>query len=449
MDGFRHVPRSACSGVLWPALTDDESARMLALQYQFEQTQWWPQEKLAEMQLQQFRSVFAHAVATVPYYRERFAPWRSGIESWERYRELPVSSRADVQQAGSDMHSSESPPAHGPLMKTESSGSTGRPLVTLGSAWTQMMWHALLLRDHLWQGRDLGGKLAAIRSFAEPGRAGNWGAATAAFTTGEAVVRGLSEDIDEQLRWLVQEDPEYLLAYATNMQALAARSLELSLRLPKLRQVRTYGEMLRPDARRIVREAWGVAIVDSYSSEELGNIALQCPQSGNYHVQAESLIVEVLDESGKPCPPGTIGQLFVTTLQNFSMPLIRYASGDFAEVAGPCACGRGLPALSRIIGRQRNMLVRSDGVRHWPSFPMQAWKDVAPVRQIQLVQDAIDHITVHVVMPRDFEGEEAQRLTAALQQCLRHPFRITLVRVNAIAAGAGGKYEDFVSLLVP
>jgi len=181
---------SALSGVTWPAIPSVENARMLALQYQFEQTQWWPPQQLAEMQLLQFRSVFAHALATVPYYRERFAPWSSGISGWEQYRELPISSRAEVQQAGTDMHSKAPPPAHGPLMKTESSGSTGRPLLTLGSAWTQMMWHALLLRDHLWHGREFSGKLAAIRNRATPGRLDNWGSATAVFRTGPLRCQG-------------------------------------------------------------------------------------------------------------------------------------------------------------------------------------------------------------------------------------------------------------------
>jgi phenylacetate-CoA ligase len=441
--------RSALPGMVWPAIPEDESARMLALQFQFDQSQWWPPEQIAAMQLRQFASIYAHALATVPYYRQRFESSRSEISGWPQYRELPLSTRQEIQQAGTALHSTAPPPAHGPLVRTESSGSTGRPLVTLGSAWTQLVWHALLLRDHLWHGRDLGGKLAAIRSSAELARVDNWGRATEAFATGPAVVRGISVDIDEQLRWLAQEDPDYLLAHATNIQALAVRSLELGIRLPKLKQARTYGEMLRPEARDIVREAWGVGIADSYSSEELGNIALQCPAGENYHVQDESLIVEVLDESGAPCQPGAVGQIVVSTLQNFSMPLIRYASGDFAEVAEPCACGRGLTTLRRVVGRQRNMLLRPDGVRYWPSFPVQKWGGTAPVRQIQLVQDAIDHVEARVVMPRDFSGDELPRFITALQECLGYPFRISCRRVDMIAPGAGGKYEDFVSLLVP
>jgi phenylacetate-CoA ligase len=444
MSVSRLVPRSVCAGVAWPALPDDRSAQMLALQYQFGQSQWWPVERLQDLQLQQFAQVFRHAVTTVPYYRERFAPWAAGITSWEQYRALPVSTRRDVQQAGADMHSAVVPPSHGAVITTQSSGSTGSPLVTRGTAWTQLLWHALLLRDHLWHGRDLRGKLAAIRSKTEDGTVPNWGPATAAFQTGLSVVRSLSADLDEQVRWLVEEDPDYVLSFATNLHALAARSLELGLRLPRLKQARTYGETLQPDARNVVRAAWGVEIADSYSSEELGYIALQCPEHEHYHVQAESLIVEVLGESGAPCAPGTIGRVVVSTLHNFAMPLLRYASGDYAVAGTTCSCGRGLPVLTRIAGRQRNILLRPDGVRYWPSFPFSAWEGIGSVLQIQLVQDAIDHIEARFVMTRDFSGDEADRMVIALQQCLGYPFRITLRRMAQIPRGTGDKYEDFI-----
>jgi len=432
----------------WPAIPNDDGARMLALQFQFEQSQWWSLAQLQAHQLRQFAQVFNHAVRTVPYYRQRFSQWSaSGVASWEHYRELPISPRREVQQAGSTMHSVAVPPAHGARIQTESSGSTGSPLVTLGTAWTQLMWHALLLRDHLWHGRDLRGKLVAIRSKTSEVHLPAWGPATAAFVTGPSAVRGLSANLDEQLQWLVRENPDYFISYATNVQALAVRSRELGIRLPQLKQVRTFGEMLRPDARDVVRDAWGVEIADSYSSEELGYIALQCPVSGHYHVQSENLIVEVLDQNGAPCAPGEIGEVVVSTLHNFAMPLIRYASGDFAEMAEPCACGRGLPALRRIVGRQRNMVVRPDGVRHWPSFPSEAWREIAPIAQIQLIQDALDHVAVRLVTPRPLSADEHAQLTVALQECLNYPFNISFQRVDAIPRGAGGKYEDFVSQL--
>lgn len=436
--------RSAVDGMVWPAISNPDAARMLALQYQFEQSQWWPVERLRDLQLQQFAQVFRHAVATVPYYRERFSPWAAGIASWEQYRALPLCTRRDIQQAGNDMHSTAPPPGHGALVTTQSSGSTGTPLVTRGTAWTQLLWHALLLRDHLWHRRDFSGKLAAIRTKTEDYRAPGWGAATTAFVTGPSVVRSLAASLDDQLRWLADENPDYLLSFTTNLQALASRSLELGVRLPQLRQVRAYGEMLRPETRGIVREAWGVELVDSYSSEELGYIALQCPECEHYHVQAENLIVEILDDNGAPCAPGETGQVVVSTLHNFAMPLLRYASGDYAEVGMPCACGRGLPVLTRIVGRQRNMLLRLDGTRYWPSFPFESWANIAPIEQFQVIQHERDHVELRVVAPRDLTSAECDAMLAALRKALDCDYRMTLVRLTQIPRAAGDKYEDFI-----
>jgi phenylacetate-CoA ligase len=436
--------RSAVAGVVWPAIPDDHAARMLTLQLQLEQSQWLPVEKLRGRQLRQFDAAFRHAVKTVPYYRERFAARIAGVSGWEEYRRLPVSTRRDVQDAGSAMHSEAPPPEHGAVVVTESSGSTGSPLVTRGTAWTQMLWQGFLLRDHLWHRRDLAGKLVAIRSKTSEQRLPGWGPATAPFATGPSVVRGLSSDLDEQLQWLVAENPDYLLSLATNLQALAERSLQLGIRLPLLKQARTYAESLRPEARAIVRQAWGVEIADSYSSEELGYLALQCPQGEHYHVQAESVILEVLNEAGHPCAPGEIGQIVVSTLHNFAMPLLRYASGDYAEVGEPCACGRGLPVLQRIIGRQRNMLLRPDGARYWPSFASSVWRELAPVSQFQVVQTARDVLEFRFVAPRDLSDEEGGRLVGALHEALGFTYRTTLLRMPEIPRARGGKYEDFI-----
>src|SRR5262249_44931895 len=139
-----------------------------------------------------------------------------------------------------------------------------------------------------------------------------WGAPVdLIYRTGPSAVLDISTDIDEQIRWLRERDPDYLVAFATNVHRLAGRCLELGVRFGKLREARTYGEMLRPDTREIVRTAWGVEVVDCYSSEELGYIALQCPGREHYHVQAENLLVEVLRDDGTPCAAGETGRMVV------------------------------------------------------------------------------------------------------------------------------------------
>ena len=222
-------------------------------------------------------------------------------------------------------------------------------------------------------------------------------------------------------------------------------ALDRGIRPARLRGLGSFGEALPDDLRALCQQVWGVSVADVYSCEEAGYIALQCPQvPQHYHVQAENLLVEVLDAAGRPCAAGDTGEVVLTTLHNFAMPLIRYAIGDYAQVGPPCACGRGLPVLQRIHGRARNLLRLPDGSRHWPSFPAQDWLAIAPVRQFRLRQTDAACIEVDLVTARPLGAAEADRLRRMLQGRLGHAFRIVLHPVADIPRAPGGKFEDFV-----
>jgi len=445
------LPHSTVPGIGWPAVPPPVGASMLAMQFQLQQSQWLPPEVLRERQLQQLAPVLRHAHETVPFYRQRFAAARfdprSGFASAAFFR-LPLLTRADIQSAGDALATKQLPPDHGKSLIFGSSGSTGEPIKVLGSEVTHFFGSALTLRDHLWHRRDLSGKLAAIRTMVESATMQGWGPATdAVYSTGPSAMLSISNDIGVQLAWLVEQNPDYLLSHPSNVLALARRCLETGTRIENLREVRTFGETLPPDLRNMCRRAWGVPVTDVYSAEEVSTIALQCPEHEHYHVQAENLLVEIIDAEGLPCAPGQVGRVVITTLHNFVMPLIRYANGDYAEVGEPCPCGRGLPVLKRIMGRQRNMLILPDGTQHWPSFPAEIWADIAPIRQIQLVQHSLRQIGVNLVIDQPLMPEQQQRFIRALQESLGYPFEIELRHVQQIERGANCKYEGFISLI--
>ena len=90
--------------------------------------------------------------------------------------------------------------------------------------------------------------------------------------------------------------------------------------------------------------------------------------------------VEIVDDAGRPVPPGTEGNIVVTCLTNYAMPLLRYRLGDFAELGSDCSCGRGLPVLKRILGRERNsVLIAPSGERFWPVFGTHRFSRIAPI----------------------------------------------------------------------
>ena len=440
--------RSACPGIAWPAAPGADGAQALALQFQLELSQWYRPEQLQELQFRQLDALLRHAHATVPYYRERWSGiYDPGVPlTLERFSRLPVLTRRALQNEFEALKSASPPPEHGAPVETRSSGSTGMPVRVLKTPLSDLVWQGIMLREQLWHGRDLAGTLAVIRRTVEQQESRGWGGSIdAVASTGRAVLLSIATEAAAQLSWLEQHQPDYLLTYPSNVAELARLALERGTRLTRLREVLTIGEVVAPEHRALCRQAWNVPIVDAYSAEEAGYMALQCPGSEHYHVQAESALVEILDTRGKPCAPGQAGLVVVTPLHAFAMPLVRYVVGDYAEPGPPCSCGRGLPVLNRVMGRTRNTLVLENGERYWPFFGTHRFTDLAPIVQHQFVQKTHGVIEARLMTARPLTPEEEQRFTAHVQARLPAPFEIRIAYVREIPRGAGGKYEDLVS----
>lgn len=441
-------PRSAVSGLAWPALPDSVGASLLAMHYQLAQSEWWPAPRLQVTAFRQLAVLLRHARATVPGYAQRLAglPLDTPEALAAHWQQVPLLRRADVQAQGEALHSRAVPADHGRVIEYHTSGSTGRPLRGLETELSHFFFGALNLREHLWQRRDVRGTFAAIRTRVDDARLSGWGRAVeAVFETGPALTLPIHTPIDRQLDWLLANDPDYLLTHPSNLRGLLLEARARGVRPERLRGLGSFGEQLPADLRALCNEVWGLPLADVYSCEEAGYIALQCPQAPeHYHVQAENLLVEVLDAHGEPCPPGASGEVVLSTLHNFAMPLIRYAIGDFAEVGPACPCGRGLPVLRRIHGRSRNLLRLPDGSRHWPSFPAEDWLAIAPVRQFRLRQTAAARIEVDLVTARRLTAAEQDALVHMLQRRLGYPFEVVLRPAADIRRGPGGKFEDFV-----
>jgi phenylacetate-CoA ligase len=441
---------SRLPGVHWPTMPDAAAAQALALVFQLERTQWLPVQELQALQLRQLSITLAHAVNTVPFYRQRLTPlWSPQTAlTWDMFKRFPLLTRRHLQDHHAELISSAPPAQHGGAGLIHTSGSTGAPVSVLRTVLDGLFWKAFTLREHQWHRRDLGAKLSAIRQGLGEEESDNWGAATdGVFRTGPSSTLPVSRDIETQLRWLEAQQPAYLMTHPSNLAALARHCIDHGIRMPFLREARTRGEALAADLRELCREAWGIPVVDMYSSNECGYIALQCPETDHYHGMAEGLLVEVIDDEGRACEPGQTGRIVVSTLHNFAMPLIRYEIGDLAEVGAPCVCGRGLPVLTRIMGRVRNMLVLPGGGKCWPAFGLRGLPGDFPVKNFQFVQREIDLIEARLVASRKLTPDEEVLLRRQLLTRLPDVFRFTFSYCDEIPRGAGGKFEDFISEL--
>ncbi len=449
------IPKSAIFGAGWPAIPDLAGARLLAMQYQLERSQWWPPEELRDRQLYQLSILLRHARRTVPYYFEILpdvGPQKPLTH--DAWLKIPLLTRQDVLHKKNLLVSNSIPPSHGQVREVSSSGSTGRPVVTLKTELEGFYWRSITLREHLWHRRDFSGNLAVIRSLNMlapdvPARQPGWGSSTdPVYDMGSISLLDIGTATEQQAQWLTRENPDYLLTYPTNLRELIR---QVERRPDKLKEVRTFGESLPDGLRENVREAWGIKLVDMYSAQEIGYMGLQCPDHAHYHTQPEHVVVEVLRENGTPCQAGEVGRVVVTNLHNFAMPLIRYEILDYAEVGAPCPCGRGLPVLKRILGRTRNLLTLPDGSRHMPKTTGATVRasQVAPVEQIQVIQHSVEMVEIKLAVARKLQASEEQSVIGIFQEALGHPFKIELTCVDHIPRSSGGKFEDFISHVAP
>ena len=442
----------------FPKLGNSMNMAITAALTQMENSQWWPEEQIKEAQFGQLFQLLKYAIKTVPYYKNFPVP-NSPQELQCTWQDLPILERGNITGEGGDLLSKSPPKSHGQIKTQFTSGSTGQPIAVKNTQLSRVFWRAFTTRDHIWHGRNPAWKLGHIRiakkGVAEyPGTVGKgWGALKgkdALIETGPIAGLNINTKVEEQAEWLLRNEPDFLITYPSVVQKLAEHCLKQGIRPTNLKQVETISEVLTDKVRHLVDQAFGVKIVDLYSTRELGYLGLQCPENNHYHVQSEGIYLEVVDEQGHACPAGVPGKIVVTPLHNFAMPLIRYAVGDYGVIGDPCSCGRGLPVLKSILGRERNRLRQPDGEYRWIALSAQAYGEmltIAPIREYQIVQASLDELVLNVAVDVDLSTDQIKTLSLWAQKSLPFAGKVTVIGHDELKRSANGKLELFQSLI--
>lgn len=411
-----------------------------------------PAAALAEIQSTALGTLIPHHVRHTPSFSARLQ--RAGLSartlnSVEALASLPPLTRRDVQNLGASFYSRQVPAEHQPVGTTMTSGSTGEPVKVRKSSQCRLYWAANTARDHRWNGRDVNGRLLSIRSTIHERVEGNWGFPMASLgPTGPALGLPTAMDLADHVRGVDEFQPNVLLLFPNVLDGLLDEWERRGSWPTSLRHIKTIGETVRDELREKVRRICNLAVEDSYSSQEFGVIATQCVAGGLYHVMSESVIVEVLDADGKPCPAGVSGRIVLTDLRNLASPMIRYEIGDIGVRGEHCRCGLQLPTLQRILGRHRNLLTRPDGSRRYLLAGFQQFHKVAPVLQFRFIQHSLNEIELIVHTRTELTPDQTAGLISIVQAALDYPFEVRITRSpEPLQRSAGGKFEEFISRL--
>ncbi len=406
-----------------------------------ERTQFDPPEVIRARQLAAVQKQLWHAWNTVPYYR---AAWtKAGVHPSD-VRELtdlaafPILTKADIRRHHRDLLSSACDIRRCRVKTT--SGSTGVPL-TIYCDDAAMHWKAACtIRSDQWSGYRLGQRVAKVwgnpeyRHFGLKGRLRNYFFDRAIYLD---TLQLTDERIAAFARAIRRHRPGLIFGHAHSLYLLACTLQKRGLLDIRPNGIIATAMMLHDWQRVVIEEVLGCPVTNRYGCEEVSLIACECEYHHGLHINADSLYTEVTRD----------GHLLLTDFVNSAMPLIRYQVGDVVVPSlRRCRCGRGLPLLERIEGRDADYVVTPAGHLISGISLTENFANLIPgTAQVQIVQESITQLRIRLVADDGFNETSRAQVAELVYRTFGAGVHHEVELVDAIPPEASGKYRFCIS----
>ena len=422
-----------------------EGPRFERVLKELERSQWLSADELADLQFRQMREVVENAIAHVPYYTSLFKQHNlsmADITTMEDFSKIPILTRAEIDAAPKKFLADN---VHGLKIAGHTSGTTGAALTVFHNLSAVNQEHAHIWRQLQWAGFRKGQKRAWIRGdtvvplntlegpFWRYNRPDNM-LMMSSYHFSEANAQGYIDALEKFDPVLIQAAPSSI-NYLANF--LDAHNRDYQGK--SLVAIVTSSETLPEEQRTVNERRFGCRVYDWYGSLERVAAIGTCEQ-GRYHVISDYSYMELL-----PKGDGT-AEIVGTNFHNAVMPLIRYKTNDSVELEvdhSSCPCGRQFPTVKKVMGRMDDYIKLPDG-RSMPMMSHTIMKHVT-VAESQVIQNALDHITIKVVPFVTFTAEDEAIVIRTAHEKLGGDMKVTVEVVDTIPRTKGGKLRAVIS----
>jgi phenylacetate-CoA ligase len=425
--------------------------RTLSWLAEYERDQWLAPEQIAALQWTRLKQLLAHCYRDVPYYREQ---WRAlgvtpdDIRSLDDYAKLPLLTRDDMRTHDevlkADSHRDN-------LLYKATGGTTGEPVRLGYTRESNDRRQAAMWRGYAWAGSRMGRRTLYL-----------WGAIgkhsrtqeikdklfNAAFGRRMLNSFHMSEsNMADYAKAVDDYRPEILVGYVGALVRLAEWLVATGRRVHRPQAVLCCAETLHTFQREIIEQAFDCKAYNTYGCREVMLIAAECEHRNGLHINADHLLVELAKPEHGTLDPNT-GEVVITDLSNYGMPLLRYVNGDMATAATtPCPCGRGLPLLARVDGRVLDLIRTSDGHTLPGEFFPALMGTIGGVAGFQLVQRQLDRLDLTVARGKTFSDDTLAQIHREIRNVLGENIEINCQLVDEIPLTRSGKTRLTISEL--
>ncbi len=419
-----------------------------------ESTQWWTREQIERYQLDKLKRILVYALENVPYYQENFKPYEKliyNLQSLSELGALPLLTKENVRRYFTSLQNSS---FKGRTLTDSTSGSTGDPMRFIHDRSAGAFARALLYREHRWHNLDIGEKEARFYGMPMDSRI-KFREKIKDFLMNRKRfgVYDLSENSLKQYVEIINKyQPPYIYGYTSAIFELINFMKNHGLHFIDnfLRAVIVTSEVLVEEQRTLMESYLNVPVINEYGCSEFGIIAAECPHHG-LHISAENLVIEIVRD-GVPVKSGESGEVVITGLNNYAMPLIRYKIGDVASFSErACSCGRGLPLLERIEGRVNNMVVTPEGkissgfVFYYMSRSL--IENNGGIKKFRIIQDKVDRLIFQIVRDTNFSERDLQAIVRMTHKFLSPKIQVDFEFYPELPHRTDGKIQYFISKL--
>jgi len=411
-----------------------------------EAAQYWSPSQIEEQQTADFRKLIRVAYEEVPFYRQLFLEW--GIRPEKNLTpadlsRMPVVTKDRLRAAyPQDVTRSTGQKTY----EVSTSGSTGKNFHVMEDALTSGNHRAAFLLALEWAGWSIGEPqlqtgMTLKRSLDR--RLKDW-----LLGCHYVSAYDLSDShLDEILNTIEKYHLKHLWGYPGSLYLIAQHAQKRGWNQP-LHSVVSWGDMLYPHYRAALEKTFQTRVTDTYGCSEGFQVSAQC-EFGNYHIHALDTLVEFLDEDGQPVSPGQVGSIILTRLHPGPMPLIRYQVGDLGSPSAltSCPCGRNLPMMSSLFGRNTDIIQTPSGNRLIVHFFTGVLEHFTDVESFQVIQDELESITVLIVPTQPALPGLSQAIIKALKDRGAADLEIKVEFVDQIPLQKTGKNRFIISSL--
>jgi phenylacetate-CoA ligase len=403
-------------------------------------------DAVQSLALRRLRRMLVSAVRT-PFNRGRILSagidergLRDPARTLEALQALEPVTKADYRAAGDGVFLDGR--ARPDWYSSASSGSTGEPFHTYydARAWA-LLRYLIKVRSKFACGMRVTDRVAVVDTFG-PDEA----TPTTSAPGGRLVKLDLRTPMETLIGQMASFRPDVL-------SGLPSALLEVGMLLDRataehVRLVFTTGELLLPHTLQILQRAYGrCRAFDVFGCSETKEIAWECLEGG-LHVNADVVLVEILDSAGRSLPEGREGDIVVTLLVNRAMPFLRYRMGDRGRLGtSECVCGRATPMLDVLSGRESETLVLAGGRRLSPLVITTEMKAIPGIHRYQVVQLEETRLRARLMVERSAARDEIEvGVRDALERVLLNPVSIEVEFVDRFERDRHGKFHVVVPL---